>query len=528
MAERSGEPDPSARPAGNTAGNSAGPAGNAAGDSPGSLRARTRPPVTPPEATPATPATRPGAFGLSFRVLLTAGSIVAAVLPVAVFGAIVVAAGLYSDSRVVVTIWIGAVVAAAFVGLLAGAIAVASLTATLRRITAAVERVAAGESSPPIHLTGDDELTRLADSHNRIAADAQRRNRELAALLGAVAAYNPAQGVDALRSRAESDACSIYGLIDCAVHLTDPASIPAEERIPGDPRPVRADIRAGSDRLGVLTGHLPATRNWERADSDLLDLFASEVGVALRNAELFGQVESQNTRLLELDAAKDEFLRGVSHNLQTPLTSIRAYVDQLRSASEEAATDRRLQIVAEQADRLTRLVRQLLTVTRLEAGVLRPEAEVMAMAPRVRRAWEALNAAGASFELRDEAEGWLAVADADQLDQVLWALLDNAVKYGGRDGRVEVAIRPDGVLGRLHVTIADHGPGVSAADRERLFTRFTRGETQSSGEGTGLGLYVSRQLLLTMGGELRLEPPRDGLGAAFTLSLPGEPPGDEG
>jgi two-component system sensor histidine kinase KdpD len=323
------------------------------------------------------------------------------------------------------------------------------------------------------------------------------------------------------------DACSIYGLIDCRVQFVDPAGVPAEETIPGDPRPVRAVVRAGSETLGVMTGHLPATRNWERADQDLLDLFASQVGVALRNTELFGQIESQNARLLELDAAKDEFLRGVSHNLQTPLTSIRAYVDQLRAASEQAGRDRRLQIVAEQADRLTRLVRQLLTVTRLEAGVLRPESEVIAMAPRVRRAWEALNAVGTGFELRDLAGGWLAVADPDQLDQVLWALLDNAVKYGGRDGKVEVEIQSDDTIDRVHVTITDHGPGVPDADRERLFTRFTRGAAQTSDDGTGLGLYVSRQLLRTMAGELWLEPAAEGHGAAFTLSLPGEPPGDD-
>jgi len=104
----------------------------------------------------------------------------------------------------------------------------------------------------------------------------------------------------------------------------------------------------------VLTGHVPATRDWERADQDLLELFASEVGVALRNAELFGRIESQNAQLRELDAAKDEFLRGVSHNLQTPLTSIRAYVEQLRASTTDAETDRRLAIVAEQSGRLTR------------------------------------------------------------------------------------------------------------------------------------------------------------------------------
>ena len=467
-------------------------------------------------------------IGLSLRILLTAALIVAAILPVALFGGIVMAAGLYSDARVVGPLLMAAIVAAALLGLLAAAVVVAAVTAPLRRITAAVERVAAGESSPPIHLTGDDELARLAESHNRIAAEGQRRNRELGALLGAIAGYNPSAGVAALTSRAESDACAIYGLIDCGLHLADPATIPAEESIPGDPRPVRADVRAGGDTLGVLTGHLPATRAWERADQDLLDLFASEVGVALRNAELFGQIDSQNARLLELDSAKDEFLRGVSHNLQTPLTSIRAYVDQLRASSDEAARDRRLQIVAEQADRLTRLVRQLLTVTRLEAGVLRPEVEVVAMGPRVRRAWEALNADGVTFELRDGARGWLAVGDPDQIDQVLWALLDNAVKYGGGDGKVEVEIGVSDAEDRLHVTIADHGPGIPDADRARLFTRFTRGAAQAGGDGTGLGLYVSRQLLRTMGGELWLEPAREGRGAAFTLSLPGEPPGDGG
>jgi signal transduction histidine kinase/HAMP domain-containing protein len=475
----------------------------------------------------AAPSRTAAGTGLSFRVLLTVGLIGASVLPLAVFGGVVMVLGLDTDARVMAPLLIGGVVLAALFGLLAAAVAVASVTAPLRRITTAVERVAAGETSPPIYLTGDDELARLADSHNRIAAEAGRRNRELGALLGAIAGYNPADGPEALASHAESDACAIYGLIDCRLHLVDPAAVAVEETIPGDPRPVRANVRAGSETLGVLSGHLPATRSWERADQDLLDLFASEVGVALRNAELFGQIDRQNSRLLELDAAKDEFLRGVSHNLQTPLTSIRAYVDQLRAGSDEAARDRRLQIVAEQADRLTRLVRQLLTVTRLEAGVLRPEVEVIAMATRVRRAWEALNAADVVFELHDEAPGWLAVADPDQLDQVLWALLDNAVKYGGRDGKVEVAIRADDTIDRIHVTIADHGPGVSEADRTRLFTRFTRGATQASGDGTGLGLYVSRQLLQKMGGELLLEPAREGLGAAFTLSLPGEPPGDE-
>ena len=486
-----------------------------------------------PEPEPAAkpdPAAKPAPDGARFepplRLLLTGSLIVAAMLPVLVLGVLVVVMKLGKDEAVVGELLIASVVGAALLGLLAAGIAITLLTGSLRRITVAVERVAAGEYSPPIHMTGDDELARLAESHNRIAAEAQRRNRELARLLNAIAGYSPAQGVPALAAQAEQDACAVFGLIDSRLLFVDPSTVRAEERIPGEPKPVRAEVLAGAEKLGLLSGHLPATRSWERADQNLLDLFTSEVGVALRNAELFGQIDKQNARLLELDAAKDEFLRGISHNLQTPLTSIRAYVDQIRMSSAEAGADRRLQIVAEQADRLTRMVRQLLTLTRLEAGVLRQEAEVIAMASRVRRAWEALNAASVEFDLDDQASGWLAVADPDQLDQVLWALLDNAVKYGGREGKIEVAIRADEATSRLIVTIGDHGPGVSEEDRGKLFVRFQRGSAMPSGDGTGLGLYVSRQLIRKMGGDLVLDPAREGMGACFTVSLPGEPPGD--
>ena len=105
-----------------------------------------------------------------------------------------------------------------------------------------------------------------------------------------------------------------------------PDDIPVEEVVPGVSRPLRAVLRAGDEEIGVLIGRLPR-RALGAADQDLLELFASEIAVAIRNAQLFARVEAQNTQLLELDAAKDDFLRGVSHNLQTPLTSIRAYAD---------------------------------------------------------------------------------------------------------------------------------------------------------------------------------------------------------
>ena len=294
-------------------------------------------------------------------------------------------------------------------------------------------------------------------------------------------------------------------------------------------------------------------------------MFAASVAVALRDAELLARAEEQNARLLALDAEKDDFLRGISHNLQTPLARIRAYADQLAGEAEAAAAsaaatveagadssavarpagasgepdrrpptepDRRPAIIAEQSERLSRMVRQLLTVSRLDSGVLRPVAEVFALGSRVRRAWEALGAGEVPFELTDDAGGWLVLADPDQVDQVLWALLDNAVKYGaGAPVRVRVAV--DAAAGRVAVTVADGGPGVSETDLERLFNRYARGGRSEDRDGTGLGLYVGRALARANGGDLVLEPTGEGgqhppavpgPGAAFSLLLPAEAP----
>ncbi len=457
---------------------------------------------------------------LSFRSRLTIGLIAAAVLPLAAFGIVVMIVSVPAHDDTIGRVLLFAIVTAALVGVLLGYLLAADLIGPLRAIATAVDRVSAGDLSTPIEVPGDDELARLADSHNRLAATLERRNRELGRILEAIESSSPRDGVEFLAGRAATDARSAFGMNDCYVLLVDPRQVPGEERIPGEALPVRAVLRAGDEELGVLVGHLPATRGWERADQDLLELFASEVAVGIRNAQLFARVEAQNSQLLELDAAKDDFLRGVSHNLQTPLTSIRAYAHQL----EGERPDRRLGIIAEQSERLSRMVRQLLTVTRLESGALHPKSEVVSLGPRLKRAWEALGIGDVPLRIEDRAAGWLAVADTDQLDQVLWALLDNAVKHG-RGTPITVAIAAAD-QSRLRLTIADGGPGIPEADRSRLFGRFARGDATTPDGGSGLGLYVSRELCRAMNGDLVLEPSRSGHGAAFSVYLPGEPPED--
>jgi signal transduction histidine kinase len=458
--------------------------------------------------------------GLSFRSRLTAALVATAVLPLAAFGTVAVVANAMSDGGADATLGrllLFAMAVTVLVAILFSYLIATDLTRPLRAIASAVDRVSAGDLSTPIVAAGDDELARLAESHNRLAADLDRRDRQLTSILDAIVEVSPRDGVNFLVGRAAVDAKRAFDLVTAYVILGDPASVPVEEVVPGEMRPLRAVLRAGDEALGVLIGRLPPLRPWARADQDLLDLFASEMAVAIRNAQLFERVEAQNAQLLELDAAKDDFLRGVSHNLQTPLTSIRAYADQLRGDRP----DRRLEVISEQSERLSRMVRQLLTVTRLESGALKPRSEVVSLASRTRKAWEALGAGETPFTLDDHSNGWLAIADADQLDQVLWALLDNAVKYG-RGAAITTEVAPDSTGSRLRLTIADSGPGVAEADRERLFGRFVRGNEIGPDEGSGLGLFVSRELCRAMGGDLVLEPKVDGRGAVFSIYLPAE------
>ena len=453
--------------------------------------------------------------GLSFRTRLTAALVGTAIVPLAVFGFVVYLTGSFDPT--VGRLLLFAMVVTILVAVLFSYLVATDLTRPLRTIATAVDRVSAGDLSTPIQVAGEDELARLAESHNRLAADLDRRDGEVAAINAAISDVSVRDGVAFLVARGAADAKRVFVLPEARLLLGDPDTFPIEEVVPGEMRPLRAVLRAGDESIGVLLGRLPPLRPWARADQDLLELYASEIAVAIRNAELYERVEAQNAQLLELDAAKDDFLRGVSHNLQTPLTSIRAHADQIG----RDRPDRRLEVIEEQADRLSRMVRQLLTVTRLESGALHPRVEVVNLAARTRRAWEALAADDVPFVLEDRADGWLAIADADQLDQVVWALLDNAVKYGRRTPvTAEIVPDPDG--DRLRLTIADHGAGVAEDDRERLFGRFVRGNEITPDEGSGLGLFVSRELCRAMGGDLVLEPADPSRGAAFSVYLPAE------
>lgn len=340
----------------------------------------------------------------------------------------------------------------------------------------------------------------------------------------------------------------------CAVLASDdPESLPAGVYLgpddPGPPAPIGdleqwAALAAADERVARAEGpwgafavvHLEAGDRmaavlhapWEgrgplsAAERAVLTLVAQHAGTALEHSVLYRRVRLQADALDRLARVQADFLRGVTHDLQTPLTKIGAIAAELRAADGVHDTARAdLDTIMHQAERLRRMVGQLLVSSRLEAGAFTPQVEIFAPRPLVERTWAALRA-DRPFTLRVDGPSHLAVGDPDRFEQVLWALLDNAVKYSPPGSPIEVAVEQGG--GQVAVTVRDEGTGMDDETRERAFDQFYRSPRarRMAPDGSGVGLYAARGLVEAMGGTISAEG-RLGGGTAITVRLPGEP-----
>jgi two-component system sensor histidine kinase MprB len=219
-------------------------------------------------------------------------------------------------------------------------------------------------------------------------------------------------------------------------------------------------------------------------------------------------------RLQTSQAQQRQLVADASHELRTPVTSMRTNVEVLRDAPEMGEGDRRalLDDVVEQAEELGNLVGDLIALAR--DGEAPPATEdvrldelVAEAVVRARR-----HAPAVDFTLR--AEPSVVMAAPDRIGRAVNNLLDNAAQHADR---VEVTVSADGI-----VAVRDHGPGVPPEDVPLIFDRFYRGATARGRSGSGLGLAIVRQVAESHGGSVRVESPEDG-GARFVLALPGEP-----
>ena len=257
------------------------------------------------------------------------------------------------------------------------------------------------------------------------------------------------------------------------------------------------------------------------ADRALLTLVGQHAATALEHSVLYARVTRQADELKRLASVQGDFLRGVTHDLQTPLTSIGALATELRADDDlpdSARTD--LDTISHQADRLRRLVGQLLVASRLEAGAFTPRVEVFAIQAILERTWAALRA-DRPFTLEHSGDPHLAVGDPDRVEQVMWALFDNAVKYSPPESPICVAIRQGD--GAIEVSVRDHGTGMDDESARRAFEQFYRSRQarKLAPDGSGVGLYAAQGLMKAMGGSIAASSTL-GEGTVMTVRLPAE------
>jgi signal transduction histidine kinase/Na+/proline symporter len=296
--------------------------------------------------------------------------------------------------------------------------------------------------------------------------------------------------------------------------------------------------------IGVLTAY--ATRGPMHFTDEFVELFAAlanQLAMAAVNAQLYTEVqayshameekvarrtaelEKANARLRELDRLKSDFLSTVSHELRTPLTSIRSFSEILLRYDVDDAEKRKkfVGVIHNEAERLTRMINDLLDLSKIEAGRLELQLEALELAPVFSRALGTTHPLFTEKKIKaaSEVAGDLppVYADADWLQQVLTNLLANAVKFSPAGGTIRLSGREKD--GFALISVADEGPGIPPDRLEQIFERFqqARDPQKSHPLGTGLGLTISREIVERLGGKIWVES-EPGAGAVFSFTVP--------
>ena len=292
-------------------------------------------------------------------------------------------------------------------------------------------------------------------------------------------------------------------------------------------------LRVGGRPVGVLqlVFKAGAARNADR--EHLLETFANGAAIALEQERL-AREERAAAVVRESDRLKSALLSSVSHDLRTPLAGIKAAASSLLQRDVQWSEEDRDAFIADidaEADRLTRLVSNLLDLSRIEAGAIIPDCEWEDAGELVERVTRRLEPHLGDHPVMRDLPGALPAVrlDAVQIEQVLTNLLENAAKYSPPGAPITVgACVTAGPTGpaELHIFVADRGIGISRAEQSRIFDKFYRvaGAANRAG-GTGMGLAIVQGLVAAHGGRVEVES-TPGQGSTFTIVLPIELQGD--
>ncbi len=280
-------------------------------------------------------------------------------------------------------------------------------------------------------------------------------------------------------------------------------------------------IHVGDQRLGVLEVMSCRTGAFTREDGATLALLAEQCAIALRNARLIEELQRSN-RL------KDDFLANLSHEVRTPLTGIVGWAEVLLDSNGGDATVRRaLEAILGQADTLSRMLADLIDLSRIDNFGLELRRERVRLSETVAAALDAVapGAAKRGISIRCHIERDLPAMEGDpaRLKQVAWNLLANGVKFSPAGGTVDVTARRAGD-GGLELVVADEGHGIEPEFLPHVFERFRQEETSSSRRygGLGVGLSIARAIAEAHGGTIAAESEGREKGSRFRVTFPRE------
>lgn len=320
-------------------------------------------------------------------------------------------------------------------------------------------------------------------------------------------------------------------LSSCAVEVSGSPSLSGGTGRPVVGGPV-LDVPIATDASMLGTIHVertvgdPVFTVGERA---LLQALAGLLGLAIERRRLDEEARSARTGA-EISEIRAALFSSITHDLRTPLASIKAGITSLMDETVDYAPAERWELsatVLEETERMNRLVDNLLNLARARAGDITTEKELMpiedvleTVLARLRRTLEPFRV---QTLIRDDLPGiWI---DPVQMDQAITNVIENAVRYSPPGGEIRVAASR--LREGIQVSITDAGPGISEEERERVFEPFFRGVAASGRPGSGLGLAIARAVVLAHGGRIRIERSPSG-GAMVLIELPqggpSEPP----
>jgi two-component system, OmpR family, sensor histidine kinase KdpD len=295
--------------------------------------------------------------------------------------------------------------------------------------------------------------------------------------------------------------------------------VAAGEPVPATPEEATEVLPLGDGAVLALVGPRLLAE-----DRHLLSAFTAQLGAALTRRRL-QEGAAEAARLARADELRAALLAAVSHDLRTPLASIKACVTSLLADDVEwpaEAITEFCRTIDEETDRLTTLVTNLLDMSRLQAGALSLHRRPVGVEEIVPAALSSLGDRARGDVVEVGVAETLPRVDADPalLERVLANLIDNALSWSPPG--VPVRVEAGGVPGAVHVRVVDRGPGIPPAERDRVFLPFQRLGDRSSGAGVGLGLAVARGFTVAMGGELTVEDTPGG-GTTMVVVLPTSP-----